>query len=1117
MAIRVALHHQTTYDYDRPVTLGPQIVRLRPAPHTRTPILSYSLKIEPAEHFINWQQDPQSNYLARLVFPKKVRQFHVTVDLIAEMVVINPFDFFLEEYAEAWPFAYDASLAEELAPFRKLAPLGPRLNNWLAGIDRSPKRTADKLVELNQRLNGEIKYLIRLEPGVQAAEETLEKQCGSCRDTSWLFVEALRHLGFAARFVSGYLIQLKPDEKPIEGPAGAAQDFTDLHAWAEVYLPGAGWVGLDPTSGLFAGEGHIPLAATPEPQSAAPISGMVEDARTEFGFEMSVTRVQEEPRVTWPYSDEAWERVNELGRAVDRDLVAQDVRLTMGGEPTFVSIDDMEGAEWNTAAMGPNKRRLSETLLKKLRDRFTTGALLHYGQGKWYPGETLPRWALACYWRKDGKPIWRDPSLLADDASNHGHTIEDADRFMRLLARKLAVDPDYTRLAFEDPVHFLHKEGKLPVNVDPINNKLEDAEDRTRLRRVFERGLNTPVGVVLPIRAVRDLSGEMVWQSGLWLLQSKHVVLVPGDSPVGYRLPLPSLPWVAPSDYPHVIPADPMAPREELAVPIPQRRIVSPEAERGVDQGFNEQTLPDETPEQDRAPAPGESAKWVVRTALSIEPRHGKLHMFMPPLRTIEEYLSLIASIEDTAAELRAPVVIEGYSPPHDHRIESFKVTPDPGVIEVNTPPTSSWDDLVHLTTSIYEDAKQSRLGTDKFNLDGRHTGTGGGNHVIVGGSTPADSPLLRRPDLLRSLIAYWLNHPSLSYLFSGTFIGPTSQAPRVDEGRQDAVYELEIAFQELERQLAKGSPPPWLVDRVFGDLLVDVTGNKHRAEFCIDKLYAPGAASGRLGLLELRALEMPPHARMSLVQQLLIRALIAWMWREPYRARPTRWGTQLHDRFLLPHYVDEDFREVLADLGRAGYAFERDWFKTHFEFRFPVHGRAQYGGIVIELRQAIEPWYVLGEEGAIGGTVRYVDSSVERMQAKVTGLTGDRYVLTVGGRRVPLQPTATHGEFVAGVRYRAWQPPSCLHPTIGVHTPLVFDLLDTWSGRSLGGCTYHVAHPGGRNYATFPVNANEAEARRYARFFPFGHTPGRMATPPEEPNPQFPCTLDLRRRSMAH
>ncbi len=1097
MPIRVALHHKTTYKYDRRVQLSPQVIRLRPAPHSRTPITAYSLKIDPANHFINWQQDPHSNYLARVVFPEPVRHFQVEVDLVAEMTVINPFDFFLEPYAEKFPFRYEETLEHELAAYLLPEEVSPKLREYLDSIDRAPLRMIDFLVGINQQLQNHIGYVIRMEPGIQTPEFTLTHRTGSCRDSAWLMVQILRNLGLAARFVSGYLIQLKPDLKPIEGPEGPQSDFTDLHAWTEVYLPGAGWVGLDPTSGLFAGEGHIPLAATPQPSGAAPVTGGVDPCEVEFEHVMEVTRIHEDPRVTLPYTEAQWKTIEALGHHIDADMRAGDIRLTMGGEPTFVSIDNMDGPEWNTEALGEEKLRSAGILLRRLKDNFAPGALLHYGQGKWYPGEQLPRWSMGCYWRTDGVPLWRDYNLFATEDRHTAYTIDDARHFTETLAHRLGVDDGYVNPAFEDPFYYLQKERLLPVNVDPVDNHLEDTRERERVRAVFERGLNTPTGFVLPLQRGWGKKGPE-WQTGLWMLRGQKLFLLPGDSPVGLRLPLPSLPWVAPGDARQVFPVDPMVNRAPL--PTPSRFSPDdPKLQRKHDK------------KRDKTPKLNESAPWIVRTALCVEARQGKLYIFMPPAERIEDYIDLLAAIEDTASHLGMRIVIEGYTPPHDYRINNIKVTPDPGVIEVNIHPAHSWDELVRTTTVVYDQARLSRLGTEKFMVDGRHTGTGGGNHFVLGAATPSDSPFLRRPDLLRSMIAYWLNHPSLSYMFSGMFIGPTSQAPRIDETRQDSLYELDIAFRQIPGP-GEYITPPWLVDRILRHILVDVTGNTHRAEFCIDKLYSPDSATGRLGLLELRGFEMPPHARMSLTQQLLVRAMVAAFWKQPYTQDPIAWGTQLHDLFMLPHFIANDFRDVLADLDRAGYHFEADWFAAQFEFRYPVFGRVTHSGVGIELRQATEPWYVLGEEPAGGGTARFVDSSVERVQVKVTGLTSDRYIVACNGRRVPLHATGTQGEWVAGVRYRAWQPASCLHPTIPVHTPLVFDVVDTWTGRSLGGCTYHVAHPGGRNYETFPINANEAESRRNARFFAEGHTPGPMQVPPAEENPSFPMTLDLRR-----
>ena len=1108
MTIRVALNHRTEYRYDRQISLGPQWIRLRPAPHCRTPIATYSLQVTPADHFINWQQDPYGNFLARCVFPKSTDVLRVEVDLVAELTVINPFDFFLEASAEKFPFRYEDWLARELQPFLERLDAGPDFDELCRSISRAPTPTADFLVALNQRLHQEIGYVIRLEPGVQTPAETLGTRSGSCRDTAWLLVQVLRHLGLAARFASGYLIQLAPDEKPLEGPAGPAADFTDLHAWAEVFLPGAGWVGLDPTSGLLTGEGHLPLACTPDPSSAAPITGTVDACQVAFSFDMRIDRIHEDPRVTRPYRDEEWEQIQRLGQHVDERLVAGDVRLTMGGEPTFVSIDDMDGAEWNTEAVGNHKRRLSEQLIQRLRAAFAPGGLLHYGQGKWYPGESLPRWSLGCFWRPDGVPVWQDVALIADGMTPANFTIADARRFMETLARLLGLEPRWVQPAFEDVTHYLLKEQQLPVNVDPCDAKLRDPEERARLARVFARGLDQPCGYVLPLARQWPQAGPR-WTSGKWPFRGARMSLLPGDSPLGLRLPLDSLPWVPTTAAGTFYPLDPGEPRPPLP-PSPRFRA-SPVASRTVRQETPQVTHPQEPLRSYTATEVAEfKSPDVVRTALCVEERDGLIHVFMPPVERLEDYLDLVSAVEHVAAELSMPVALEGYPPPHDPRLQQIKVTPDPGVIEVNIHPAANWSDLVTMTTTLYEEARQARLGTEKFDLDGQHTGTGGGNHVVVGGRTPGDSPFLRRPDVLRSLVGYWLNHPSLSYLFSGRFVGPTSQAPRVDEGRRDALYELQLAFSLVPSRDAPS--PPWLIDRLFRNLLVDVTGNTHRAEFCIDKLYSPDSASGRLGLVELRALEMPPHARMSLTQQLLIRALIAWMWESPYVQPPVDWGTALHDRFMLPHYVWQDFLQVLGELKAAGMTLEPAWFAPHFEFRFPRIGELQVQGVHLELRTAIEPWYVLGEEPAGGGTVRYVDSSVERLQVKVTAPPGDRLVVCCRGRRVPLQPTAQTGVSVAGVRYRAWQPPQCLHPTIPVHTPLVFDVLDTWSRHAVGGCRYHVAHPAGRTYETFPVNAFEAEARRASRFFAMGHTPGIVAIPPREINPDFPLTLDLRR-----
>lgn len=1137
MSIRVALHHKTSYQYDRSIELGAQVIRLRPAVHSRTPIESYSLRVTPEDHFLNWQQDPHGNYLARCIFHEKVERLSVEVDLIANLSSINPFDFFLEPDAEKFPFTYPEEIADDLKPYFALGLVGPKFHELLGRLDRTPRKTIDFLVDLNQLLEQEIEYVVRMEPGVQTPEETLTLKKGSCRDSAWLMVEVLRNLGFAARFVSGYLIQLVADVKPLEGAEGPTADFTDLHAWTEVYLPGAGWVGLDPTSGLLAGEGHIPLACTPQPTSAAPITGTLEECETEFEFEMSVERVFEDPRVTKPYTEEQWQQIESLGHQVDERLNRRDVRLTMGGEPTFVSIDDMDGDEWQTAAVGPTKQQLADQLLQRLKTRFAPGGLLHFGQGKWYPGEQLPRWAMHCYWRKDGEPLWRNPELFAKHGVNYGHTSDDAERFARALAECLKVKTQHVVPGFEDAMYYMWRERRLPANVDVRDPKLEDEAERQRIARVFEQGITSAVGQVLPLQ-YRWWDPTPCWQSGPWVVRSEEMFLIPGDSPMGYRLPLQALWYEGAETYPQqFFEADPLATFAKLPAHQTLRNRYLQEAFAGQPRSFAREVQPALQFANGSGSSGGgshggngfgsnqngnadsyvplsvdtqyEDPSNVVRTALCVEPRQGRLHIFMPPIDREEVYVDLLAAIEQVCESLNLPVVIEGYLPPNHGGFEHIKVTPDPGVIEVNVHPAHSWDQLVQITSGVYEDARQTRLGTEKFDLDGSHTGTGGGNHVVMGGATVQDSPWLRRPDLLKSFLGYWHNHPSLSYLFSGKFIGPTSQAPRADEGGADSLYELKIAFELID---PNKQTPPWLIDRVFRHLLVDGTGNTHRAEFCIDKLFSPDSSTGRLGLVEFRAFEMPPHARMSLTQQLLLRALVAKFWEQPYQAPLISWQTTLHDRWMLPHFVWQDFEEVIEDLRGADFPLETEWFDSHFEFRYPRMGTFTHRGVHVELRKAIEPWYVLGEESGGDQTARYVDSSVERLQVKVQGSTDPRYVLTCNGRRVPLHPTGVEGEAVAGVRYRAWQPPSCLHPTLGVDTPLVFDLVDEWNGRSVGGCQYYVGHPGGLNAPTFPVNALEAESRRATRFFGFGHTPGPVKIQPLEPNPEFPLTLDLRR-----
>ncbi len=1109
MGITVALEHRTAYKFDRLVQIHPHVIRLRPAPHSRTAIESYSLKIEPADHFLNWQQDPFGNFLARVVFPEKATEMSITVGLVANMAVINPFDFFIEDYAENYGFAYPADLAADLEPYLRSIPEdgqatgpGPLVQEWLTKFHIGPDtRIIDFLVALNSSVFRDVGYSVRMEEGVQTPDHTLSSAIGSCRDSAWLLVSLLRELGLAARFVSGYLVQLAADVESLDGPSGPTQDFTDLHAWAEVYIPGAGWIGLDATSGLFAGEGHIPLSATPHPASAAAITGATDRVEATLDFHNIVRRVHEDPRVTLPYSPEQWQAVDAFGTFVDQKLVDGDVRLTMGGEPTFVSIDDFVSAQWTTDADGPDKRARAGVLAEKLRMVYAANGLVQRSQGKWYPGEPLPRWQIAMMWRSDGHPLWSRQDLLADPWHDLGrdvkpdpfaadrakHRPDAAKRLADALAVGFALPFSQVRGAFEDPLARLAAEVKLPAGEpNPGDLDQDSLIARSALLNQLEETVDKPTAYVIPLHRRADDKG---WASADWSLRRGRIVLIGGDSPAGLRLPLDAIAWKPAPVTPDVDPLAPTVAVEYHGVANPGIALVVPP--------FG-----------------------VPTTAVVIEQRGAFVYVFLPPLEHFKDFCELISVLEQSASVTDTKVVLEGYGPPFDPTLQTLSVTPDPGVIEVNVQPTKSWAEQVALTTLLYEEARQTRLGTETFAVDGSHAGTGGGNHITLGGSTPAESPMLRRPDLLISLLTHWQHHPSLSYLFSGRFIGPTSQAPRVDEGRPESLYELEIAFSEIQRLTAEdGTAAPWVVDRALRHLLTDITGNTHRAEFCIDKLYSPDSARGRLGLLELRGFEMPPHPQMGLVQALLVRSLVARFWDDPLRAPLVRHGLDLHGRYLLPHFVAADIAEVAADLRRNGFDFQTSWLDPFVEFRFPRLGSATIAGVNIELRGAIEPWHVLGEEATAGGTARYVDSSVERLQVLADGADPARHILTVNGVPVPLTPTGAAGQTVAGIRYRAWQPPSALHPTIEVQSPLVFDLVDASSGVSLGGCTYHVVHPGGRSYEAPPVNAMEAESRRTNRFDTTGYTAGaidvaqlREQAARIAADQSVPHVLDLRR-----
>ena len=1077
--VRLHLQHRSRYQYATPAQLGPHTLRLHPAPHTRARVETYRLIVEPSAR-MRWYSDPFGNRVARVDFAPEetLTSFEVVVELAVQIEPVNPFDFLLEPMAETAPFAYPAALARELQPFLALDDpayaVGPLFEAFEAALPRAGE-TVPLLDRLNQEVHDRVRYVIREETGTFTPEQSLMKGQASCRDSSLLLSAVLRRRGFATRFVSGYLVQLVDEGMLPDQPRGMSRDVVDLHAWCEVYLPGAGWVGLDATSGLFCGEGHIPLCCAAAPELAAPIEGTSDTPASDVGFSMAVQRLGHEARPTMPYSDDTWAALQHAGEVTDAHLLEAGVRLTMGGEPTFNAREAGALPEWNGDALGASKWERGLELAGELRRRLAAGAVTLLRQGKHYPGESLPRWALEIIARSDGVPIWSD-----HPSPSRKPTPDDVERFARALAKRLDVTQGL-QPAHEDPWILLKEDAALPVGIDAKHATLDDSAERQRLARTLARGVGAAVGWVLPL-----VDGGTRWQTESWTFRRGALFLLPGDSPVGLRLPLGALPKPKPR-----VPAEPA-----LVPPDPRR-----EAELAQRKQLHR-----------AAPVAAAGALTTdVRTALCVEARNGVLWAFVPPQEDFDAFCRLVRAIDETRIETGLEASLEGYAPPRSDGQLRIAVTPDPGVLEVNLPPCSSMREYEALVMLVFDAALRSGLHAEKYLTDGRMAGSGGGHHLTFGGAEVLASPFLRRPDLLASLVTFTQHHPSLSYLFSGLFVGPTSQAPRVDEARHESLYELEIALARAHER-GDAPPPPWLGDILFRNLLVDITGNTHRAEISIDKLFDPGTSFGRQGLVELRAIEMPPHPRMLVAQMLLWRTLLAAFATAPYRAPLQRFGMGLHDRFLLPYFLWRDLEDVLEYVDGHALGLPAAGYRPCLELRCPLVGRMQAGDVALEVRNALEPWNVLGEEHSGTGTSRYVDSSMERIEIRAQGLQPDRHLVLANGRRLPMHATGEAGLHVAGVRFKAWSPPHSLHPHIEPQHPIRIDVVDLWARRSLGGCAYHVWHPEGRAYDAPPLTRFEAGARRAQRFTLDGPSPWPVTPIPTEPSVDAPLCLDLRR-----
>ena len=1009
-APRIALRHRLDYRFDRPVRLSTHWLRLCPAPGTRANITAYTLRVGPRTHFLNWLRDPFENHLARLDLPEPVRHFTLDLEILAELQPVNPFDFLTEPYAANHPFDYPEQLARDLAPYLLQPATGPATRAWLAALDRTETPTIERLTALNQCVGETLAAADVDTPGSVDTDAVLAAGTGSPRALAWLLTVALRHCGIAARLVSGYRL------------TGTAPEYhAALAAWVEAYLPGAGWIGLDPATGLFTAEQHIPLATAADPLRLRPVIGYREACEETVSEHLEVITLRAR-EADGPYSVAEWAAIQETANHVDDRLKHHNIVLTGGTALEFTRPGRKAAPEWRTTGTGPDKLATAERMARRLRDRLLPGGVICTGQGEWFAGEPAPRWRIHCIARRDGTPAWQEPALLNVPGRDDSPGPEAVPTLASGIARRLGLAPEHLLPAHEDQLHALWSH-RQALDFRPDGSDLATPEARLALARHLDRAHGPPTGFVLPLS--RD-PGTGTWRSGAWPTRRGTVTLLPGEAPMGFRLPLGALPRSA----------------ENRVEPPPARSPWDSDAPLAA------------------APGNGDAAAGasvMATTALCVEHRQGSLRVFLPPLANGDDFLHLLDAVESAAAEHGLPVHLEGYRPPNDPRLQCVELEPETGTLRVTVPPVPDWQQECAWLQAVYDEA--DRLGLSAWTGDPdlpTPAGQRAGRHL--GGPTPAASPFLRNPGLLRSLLLYWQRHPSLSYLFAGPRIGPDGWAPRLDEVSDSHMRELALA---LERLPHGDCDRPWLVDRVLSHLVTDPTGDPRGGEFRLHRLYPAGAGNERLGIVELHAFAMAPHAGLAALQSLLLRAIVLRLAEHPESGAPVPRGTALHDRFLLPEVLQRDFDAVLAELAECGVSLDARWFAPWVTWMFPQLADLHAGPVRLRLQPALEPWPVLAEESTGRGSFRFIDPANARFQVHLSGLTPGRHVLLCNGHRVPLQETGRAGEAVAGIRCKMADPPATLYPGVPPVRALVFDLVDTWTGRTLGGCTYELPDTG--------------------------------------------------------